>query len=89
MTTIALSSRAASRRAILANAHAAFYAATPHHPNERNAAMEEALKLTNTIHEDAEIADITKDGTTLLITLYGTFEVIALDAYGNTLKGTV
>ena len=89
MTTVMLNTRAASRRAILANAHAAFYAATPAHPNERNAAMEDALKLTNTIQEDAEIADTTKEGTTLLITMYGTFEVLALDAYGNILKGSV
>lgn len=80
---------AANRRRILANAHAAYYSATPKYPNERIAAMEEALKEVGRIDKDAEVCDITKDSTTLLITLYNSFQVISLDAYGNTMMGTV
>lgn len=77
MTTLT----AANKRRILANAHARYFSAAGQW-------MEEDLKLGQAIAQNDSVVAITRDSTTLIITtaLGETFE---LDAYGNTIRGSV
>lgn len=92
MTTV---TTAAQRRAILANAHAAYLATgKPTTRKERNAkydVLEDALRASNAITKTDQLYDVYQDGTTLCIRIAvldaDDFDVIELDAYGNTLRG--
>lgn len=94
MTTVTSPSKApngpaaAQRRAALANAHAAWFA-TPNKATA-NIALHSALVAANYI-ESVDQITTRLDGTTIeiLVDADDFVEVIALDAYGNTLKGTL
>jgi hypothetical protein len=86
MTTVP--STAAQRRAILANAHAAYMATA-----DKGAAK---VALYNVLVEGDHIAStdqimVRMNGTTIeiLVDADDFVECLELDAYGNTLKGTV
>jgi hypothetical protein len=87
MTTLT----AAQRRAILANAHAAFLNATPGYPIERNAALNDALLTTGFVERTDNLCNFRLEGTTVCVTVDADDfqEGIELDAYGNILKGTI
>lgn len=86
MTTIA--STASQRRAALANAHAAWFATS--HKATANIALHAALVKANHI-ESVDQITTRLNGTTIeiLVDADDFKECIELDAYGNTLKGTV
>lgn len=79
---------AAARRAALANAHAAWFA-TPNRP-AADIALHAALVTANYI-ESVDQITTRLNGTTIeiLVDADEFLEVIELDAYGNTLKGTL
>lgn len=78
---------AAQRRAILANAHAKYFASRS--STTDIAALQKALVDANLIALTDSVINTTWDGTLLLVTIDIEFDVIEIDAYGNTLRGTV
>ena len=83
---------ASQRRTILANAHAAWLAATPKKDKAKDDALETALRAAGAIAETDQLFDVYQDSTTTLCIRIDVldaddFDVIELDAYGNTLRG--
>ena len=82
---------AAERRAILANAHAAWIATSKDPKVDAIHNLKQALVQTDYIASHDIITDVRLEGTTVCIFIdCDDFkEGIELDAYGNTLRGTV
>lgn len=91
MTTLAKPTTAAQRRAILANAHAAWFNSSNkiHDRMQYTKDIKAALVETNMIALTDEIVDVRLEGTTVCVFLDcdDWREVLELDAYGNVLKG--
>jgi hypothetical protein len=84
-----ITTNAAQRRAILANAHAKYFAS--HRTGDDSLAVARALTAANVISSTDRIVEITFEGTTLVVHIdYDKeLEAIEIDAYGNTVRGTV
>jgi hypothetical protein len=78
---------AAERRAILANAHAKYFASRRTGNDSLDVAH--ALTRANVISSTDRIVDIVFDGTTLVVTIDPELDVLEIDAYGNVLRGAV
>lgn len=83
---------ASANRRILANAHAAWLAATPKKDKAKANALQTALRAAGAIAETDQLFDVYQDSTTTLCIRIDVldaddFDVIELDAYGNTLRG--
>lgn len=83
MATLTTLSASGLRRT-LANAHAAFLAKSNALPC---LALEEVLRATRVVTEEAFLVNVTMAGTTICCQFED--EVIELDAYGNFLRGAV
>ena len=89
--TLATLNTAANRRRILANAHAAWIATSKNPKVDAIHNLKQALVQTDYIASHDMITDVRMEGTTVCIFIdCDDFkEGIELDAYGNTLRGTV
>lgn len=86
MTTV---QTAAQRRAILANAHAAWHATRMNPAIDAVHNLKQALVQADMIASHDFIADVRLEGTSIqiLVDCDNWREVLELDAYGNVLKG--
>lgn len=91
MTTVTNPTSAAQRRAILANAHAAYMATRKNPKVDAVHNLKQALMQTGNAQITDWVKDVRLEGTTIVavIDMATSVEVIELDAYGNTMKGTL
>lgn len=82
---------ASERRQALANAHAAWIATSKNPAIDAVHNLKQALLQQGFVDATDILEDVTMDGTTICIRIDFDegFEVLEIDAYGNTMQGSV